>query len=147
MVIGKLREYANKYPVHITICCHPRKPPAGGNRKLSEYDLVGHAKSIQEADNVIILQRLFTFCLQDSIILYREEVKTDSEVIYRDYIDVKKSRSGNMGPNSIFKVFFDRNTKCYSTKLTNPNPEVRMEHIMQLVYNLFKGYIQTSGNE
>ena len=44
---------------HVTIVCHPRKPftTKGILPRMTEYDLIGHSKHIQEADNIIALQR------------------------------------------------------------------------------------------
>ena len=58
--IRMLRELATFTDVHITVICHPRKTQnvskKDGYAFLTEYDLSGRARSVQEADNVIILQ-------------------------------------------------------------------------------------------
>jgi hypothetical protein len=58
--IRMLRELATFTDVHITVICHPRKTSnvskKDGYAFLTEYDLSGRARSVQEADNVIILQ-------------------------------------------------------------------------------------------
>ena len=58
-VMASLRQFATMEHCHVTIVCHPRKPATfkGELPRLTEYDLIGQSKHIQEADNIIALQR------------------------------------------------------------------------------------------
>lgn len=72
--ITALRAFCNSCPVHLTLVVHPRKED--DNMPLGLASISGTAKATQEADNVIILQRL------------------DG----KNYIDIKKNRfAGRLG--------------------------------------------------
>ena len=64
-VIRLFREFATKENIHLTVVCHPRKTLTSaitGLAVLSEYDLTGRARAIQESDNVLIMQ-VKIYCL------------------------------------------------------------------------------------
>ncbi len=51
--VGKVREFATKYNVHVILVVHPRKEEG----KLTMNSFAGSARTTQEADNVMILHR------------------------------------------------------------------------------------------
>ena len=53
-VVSLLRQFATTKNVHITLVLHPRKLQE--NERVTMGSLFGSAKSVQEADNVIVLQ-------------------------------------------------------------------------------------------
>jgi twinkle protein len=72
--ISELRNFCNTYPVHVILVVHPRKEL--DDTSLGLASVSGTAKATQEADNVIILQKLGE----------------------RRYIDVRKNRyHGDLG--------------------------------------------------
>lgn len=82
--IRMLRDLATFMDVHVTVICHPRKTTSVGKQSysfLTEYDLSGRARSVQEADNVIILQTA-----QDS-----------ESGVRKDWIQVHKCRHSGLG--------------------------------------------------
>lgn len=54
--IASIRYFCNKYPVHVILVVHPRKEL--DDTYLGISSVAGTAKATQEADNVIILQKL-----------------------------------------------------------------------------------------
>jgi len=54
--LEKFRRFATNKNVHLTLVIHPRKEPE--NAKLSMSSVFGTAKATQEADNVLILQKV-----------------------------------------------------------------------------------------
>lgn len=55
-MITSLRAFCNMYPTHLTLVIHPRKED--DNIALGMSSISGTAKATQEADNVLILQRI-----------------------------------------------------------------------------------------
>lgn len=96
--IRMLRELATFTDVHITVICHPRKTSnvskKDGYAFLTEYDLSGRARSVQEADNVIILQT-------------SQDVESG---VRKDWIQIHKCRHGELGK---IGVKYNRDTKTY----------------------------------
>lgn len=56
IVLHELRSFATKYNTHVTIVVHPKKEPEDSILNMSS--IMGSAKVTQEADNVLIMQRL-----------------------------------------------------------------------------------------
>ena len=54
IVVSLLRQFATSKNVHITLVLHPRKLQE--NERVTMGSLFGSAKSVQEADNVVVLQ-------------------------------------------------------------------------------------------
>jgi len=54
-VLGRFRDIASKYDVHVSLVSHPRKEKEGAMLGLDAFQ--GTGKTTQEADNVIVLQR------------------------------------------------------------------------------------------
>ncbi|CAG5111778.1 Oidioi.mRNA.OKI2018_I69.chr2.g6052.t1.cds [Oikopleura dioica] len=96
--IRMLRELATFTDVHVTVICHPRKTSnvskKDGYSFLTEYDLSGRARSVQEADNVIILQT-------------SQDIETG---VRKDWIQIHKCRHGEIGK---FGLKYNRDTKTY----------------------------------
>jgi twinkle protein len=83
--ISLLRALCNSYPIQLTLVVHPRKEDE--NTLLGLSSISGTAKATQEADNVLILQRIEG----------------------KNFIDVKKNRfSGKLGK---IEIEFNGNTK------------------------------------
>jgi twinkle protein len=83
--ISLLRALCNTYPIQLTLVVHPRKEDE--NTLLGLASISGTAKATQEADNVLILQRIEG----------------------RNFIDIKKNRfSGKLGK---IEIGFSENTK------------------------------------
>ncbi|RKP20650.1 P-loop containing nucleoside triphosphate hydrolase protein [Rozella allomycis CSF55] len=55
-IIGRIRDLASTLNIHVTLVIHPRKEE--DNEPLKISSIHGTAKASQEADNIIILQRL-----------------------------------------------------------------------------------------
>lgn len=55
IALEKFRTFATEHNVHVTLVVHPRKENEGDRLGMSSF--YGSAKSTQEADNVLILQR------------------------------------------------------------------------------------------
>ncbi|ORZ39946.1 P-loop containing nucleoside triphosphate hydrolase protein [Catenaria anguillulae PL171] len=62
LAIHRIRAFATKHKVHVMLVVHPRKPPsdprAAGRTLLTVDSIAGSAKITQEADNVLLLQRV-----------------------------------------------------------------------------------------
>lgn len=54
--IGEIRRFCNLFKVHVILVIHPRKEP--DNTWLGISSISGTAKSTQEADNIVILQKI-----------------------------------------------------------------------------------------
>ena len=84
-VVARLRAFATSMDCHVTLVIHPRKEP--DDVPLGLASISGTAKATQEADNVIVLQKLND----------------------RRYIEVKKNRySGDLGR---VELLFDPQTR------------------------------------
>lgn len=89
--VSTLRNFCNTLNAHVTIVIHPRKEDEGAALGLSSIS--GTAKATQEADNVIIIQKLYS----------------------GTFIDVKKNRfEGTLGR---VKVRYNRDCKMVSALL------------------------------
>jgi len=55
-VIHDFIMFCKQNPIHIIMVMHPRKPEAG-NRVRNEYDIKGSSTAVQEAHNIILLNR------------------------------------------------------------------------------------------
>jgi len=64
LLISKLRDFATRNKVHITIVIHPKKIDED-HQDLSISSVFGTAKATQEADNIFILQNRFKYRLLD----------------------------------------------------------------------------------
>lgn len=55
-VIHEFIMFCKQNPIHIIMVMHPRKPDAG-NRVRNEYDIKGSSTAVQEAHNILLLNR------------------------------------------------------------------------------------------
>lgn len=62
MTVAKFRKIASDKNVHLSLVIHPRK---NDGPELSIHSVFGSAKSIQEADNIVIIQSKPKFRLID----------------------------------------------------------------------------------
>lgn len=96
-VIRMFRNFATEKDVHVTVICHPRKTMTSSSTTLnvlSEYDISGRARAIQESDNILIMQTS----------LRRNKPR-------EDWLQVMKCRHG-LGLGSM-TLTFDPTTKTY----------------------------------
>ncbi|OQR85631.1 twinkle protein [Achlya hypogyna] len=95
--LDKFRKFATAKNVHITLVVHPRKEQDDTDLSLSS--VFGTAKATQEADNVLILQRI------------RGEVK----------LDIRKNRfDGTLGS---IPLVFDRQSNCLRERYASTMPD------------------------
>ena len=95
VVVGAFRQFATSQNCHITMVIHPRKEVG---EELTNNSIFGGGKAIQEADNIMILQK-----------------KTNGQGFKsRKYIEVTKNRfDGDLG---LVPLTFDKHTLSYRTK-------------------------------
>merc|ERR1711871_729152 len=89
--LEKFRRFATEKNVHLSLVIHPRKE--ADDTLLNISSVFGTAKATQEADNVIILQR----------------------VEGRKMVDIRKNRfDGDLGT---FQIVFDQESQLYRDEL------------------------------
>ena len=99
-VTHELIMFAKNTPMHIVMVMHPRK--TDGARVESEYDIKGSSTSVQEAQNVLLLNRMSeAWYKRHDISIRRKEINPS---LFRELKIAKLRRRGvNVGKKVIFR--------------------------------------------
>ena len=108
--IEQFRHFATARNVHISLVMHPRKEP--DDQKLGLSSIFGSAKATQEADNVVILQK----------------VDTEDGGHAKKFLDVRKNRyDGELGSTQLFfnssaQLFYEAEKSPKKRRRNKPLP-------------------------
>lgn len=93
-VVERCRQFARDFKIHVTLVAHPKKYDE--DKEITAMQISGHAKTVQEAYNIIILQRLNN----------------------KNYLTIEKCRKTggreDNGSKGKVNLKFDRATECFS---------------------------------